>query len=137
MKVFFDTGVFISLFIEADINHEKVTEKYREYHLQRSLFFTSYYILDEFFTRLIYDFGKNIAEERVNKLMLSIERQEVRLLGIDETIFNKSLEIFFKFSEHKISFTDATTYVLYKDFAIDELFTLDSDFKKIRARTSF
>jgi len=37
----------------------------------------------------------------------------------------------------KINFTDATTYVLYKDFAIDEIFTLDSDFKKMRLKTSF
>jgi len=137
MKVFFDTGAFISFFIKSDIDHEKVTEKYHEYHLQRSLYFTSYYILDELFTRLLYDYGKRFAEESIDKLIRSIEKQELRLLRIDDEIFKKSLEVFLKFSEHKISFTDATTYALYKEFAIDEIFTLDHDFKKMRAQTSF
>ena len=46
-------------------------------------------------------------------------------------IEQKAKEILLKFFEHKVSFTDATTYVLCKDFKIDEVFTLDSDFRKM------
>jgi len=137
MKIFIDTGAFIALFVKSEINHKKVAVKYKEYKQKRALFLTSNYILDELYTRLMYDFGKNITYKVIQKLNKAKEEQQLRILNIDETVFNKSIEVFIKFGDHKISFTDATTYILIKDFQIDEIFTLDSDFKKIRAKTSF
>lgn len=137
MKVFFDTGAFIALFISQEKYHKQVSSKYHDYRKQRALFYTSYYILDELFTRLIYDFGKSATEKVINLLMKSIEKEEVRVLDIDEAIFDKSLNSLLKFAEHKISLTDATTYTLFKDLQLDEVFTLDSDFKKIGLKTSF
>jgi len=55
----------------------------------------------------------------------------------DQMVFRKAQDVLIKFSEHKISFTDAATYVLYKDLALNEVFTLDDDFRKIRVNTSF
>lgn len=137
MKIFIDTGVFIGLFIPKEISHQEVVAKYREYQEQRFPFFTSRYVLAELFTRLIYDFGKNATEKAVHEISKSIRSKALTVLDIEETVFEKSTDVLLKFAEHKISFTDATTYVLYKDFALDEIFTLDSDFKKMRAKTSF
>lgn len=137
MKVFIDTGVFIGLFIPKEISHQKIIAKYREYQKQRVPFFTTRYVLSELFTRLIYDFGKNATEKAIHEISKSIDSKALTVLDIEETVFEKSKLILLKFSEHKISFTDATTYVLYKDFALDEIFTLDRDFKKMRAKTSF
>jgi len=53
MKIFFDTGAFIALFISQEKYHKQIFTKYRDYRKQRALFYTSYYILDELFTRLI------------------------------------------------------------------------------------
>lgn len=111
MKIFIDTSAFVALFVESEIDHEKVTKKYYNYRKQRAVLFTSYYILDEFFTRLL--FYKNInIKTCIQTLQSSIVRNEITVMQIDETLFEKSLEIFLKFSEHKISFTDATTYLL-------------------------
>ncbi len=137
MKVFFDTGAFIALFISKEKYHKQITSKYRSYRKQRALFYTSYYILDELFTRLIYDFGKSATEKVKVSLAKSIEKEEVKVLDIDEATFAKSLNSLLKFAEHKISFTDATTYNLFRDLQLDEVFTLDSDFKKIGLKTSF
>ncbi len=137
MKVFFDTGAFIALFISQEKYHKQISSKYRDYRKQRALFYTSFYILDELFTRLIYDFGKSATEKVIDLLMKSIEKEEVKVLDIDEATFDKSLKSLLKFAEHKISLTDATTYTLFKDLQLDELFTLDSDFKKIGLKTSF
>ena len=136
MKIFFDTGVFIALFISQEKYHKQISDKYRDYRKQRALFFTSYYILDELFTRLIYDFGKVATEKVMNLLMKSIKNEEIKVLDIDEGIFNKSLTTLLKFAEHKISLTDATSYILFKDLKLDEVFTLDSDFRKIGLKTS-
>lgn len=137
MKVFIDTGAFIALFVSSERHYPKVAKKYKDYRKQRAQFFTSYYILDELFTRLIYDFGKPVTQKTIELLNKSIEKEELKVLDIDETIFKKSQEALIKFSEHKISLTDATSYILYKDFSLDEIFTLDDDFKKIRVATSF
>lgn len=136
MKIFFDTGVFIALFSSTEKYHKQVSGKFNEYRKKRALFYTSYYVLDELFTRLIYDFGKSITENIISILMKSIDKGEMDILDIDEAIFKKSLLNMLKFSEHKISFTDATIYTLYKDLELTEIFTLDSDFKKIGAVTS-
>ncbi len=137
MKVFFDTGAFLAFFIKEEPKHKEVLTKYLQYKQQSALFLTSDYILDELYTRLMYDFGKIIAENRIKTLTESINNQELKVFRVDEVIFKKAHEPFIKFAEHKISFTDATTYVMYKDFAIDEIFTLDKDFKKMRLNTSF
>ncbi len=136
MKVFIDTGAFIALFVSSEKYHSKVSKKYKEYRKQRAQLFTSYYILDELFTRLIYDFGKSVTQKAIGLLNKSIEKEELMVLDIDEAIFKKAQDTLIKFSEHKISLTDATSYTLYKDFALDEVFTLDYDFKKIRVNTS-
>lgn len=110
---------------------------YQQYQHQKTLFLTSRYVLCELFTRLVYDFGKGATQKAINEISVSIENKGLSLLEIDEVIFKKSQDALIKFSEHKLSFTDAASYVLYKDFSIDEVFTLDSDFKKIRVNTSF
>ena len=137
MKVFIDTGAFIAFFVKEEITHQKVMEKYQQYKQQRALFLTSNYILDELYTRLMYDFGKNITQQKIRTLAQSIEKEELKILNVDEIIFEKAIEVFLRFAEHKISFTDATTSVLYKDYALDEIFTLDKDFKRMRLATSF
>ena len=137
MKVFIDTGAFIALFVSSEECHQKVSEQYKDYRKQRAALFTSFYILDELFTRLVYDLGKSVTQRVINLLNKSIEKQEIVLLDIDEVIFKKAELALIKFAEHKISLTDATSYVLYKDFALDEVFTLDGDFRKIRVPTSF
>lgn len=137
MKVFIDTGAFIALFVSSERYHPKVSKKYKDYRKQRAQLFTSYFILDELFTRLIYDFGKSITQKAIDLLNKSIGKEELVVLDIDEAIFKKAQEAMIKFSEHKISLTDATSYILYKDLSLEEIFTLDDDFKKIRVSTSF
>lgn len=137
MKVFIDTGAFIALFVSSEKYYSKVSKKYKDYRKQRAQLFTSNYILDELYTRLIYDFGRNATQKAIDLLNKSIEKEELAVLDIDNTIFKKAQDILIKFAEHKLSLTDATSYVLYKDFSLDEIFTLDDDFKKIRVKTSF
>ena len=137
MKVFFDTGAFIAFFIKEEVDHQKVKNKYLNYLKQRAILFTSDYILDELYTRLIYDFDKNTAIDKINTLSQAIASEEIKVLTVDEYVFKEAKGVLTKFAEHKISFTDATTYVLCKNFAIDEIFTLDKDFKRMRLATSF
>lgn len=136
MKVFIDTSAFVAFLVEKEDHHRKVAKKYYEYRQKRAIFFTSDYILDELFTRLLY-YKQFDIKKYIQKLKDSISKGEITVLRIDEALFEKALEGFLKFSEHKISFTDVTSYSLFKNFSLDEIFTLDADFKKFRVKTSF
>ena len=135
MKVLIDTSAFVALLVENETDHKKVAKIYLDYRQHRATFLTSDYVLDELFTRLLY--YKLDLRKHIEKLKDSIARNEIAVLHIDEGLFERALDVFLKFSDHKISFTDATSYILYKNFSLDEIFTLDNDFKKMRVTTSF
>ena len=137
MKVLIDTSAFIAYFIKQDEFHENAVVRYNFYTQQKATLLTSDYILDELLTWFSTRQPKHILEKLVDALQKMQSAGEIRMLDIDKTIFKKGLEVLLKFSDHKISFTDATSYVLYRDFSLDEVFTLDDDFKKMRLDTSF
>lgn len=137
MKVFIDTSGFIAYFIKQEAFHEEIVRKLKVYQQQKVILLTSDYVLDELLTWFSAKQNKHILEKLIAGLEKMQQNDELRVLLIDPTIFKKAQEVIVKFSDHKISFTDATTYVLYKDFKLDEIFTLDKDFKKMRAKTSF
>ncbi len=137
MKVFIDTSAFIAYFIKQEAFHEDCVLRMKLFLQQKVVLLTSDYVLDELLTWFSAKQNKHILKQLITGLEKMQERDELRILLIDPTIFKKALAVIVKFSDHKISFTDATTYVLYKDFKLDEIFTLDKDFKRMRAKTSF
>lgn len=137
MKVFIDTSAFVSLLIKQDIHHELVVQKHEEYVQHHVIFITTDYILDELYTHLVYDLPKNKIGEITAKFDQNVLSKAIRLLPVDETVFSQAKVALLRFAEHKISFTDCTSYVLFKKLALDEIFTLDSDFKKLRLPVSF
>ena len=137
MKVLIDTSAFIAYFIKQDEFHDNALSKYNFYIQQKATLLTSDYVLDELLTWFSAKQPKHILEKLVNALQKMQSTGEIRVLDIDKPIFKKAMEALLKFSDHKISFTDATSYTLLKSFALDEVFTLDDDFRKIRLNTSF
>lgn len=137
MKAFIDTSAFIAYFIKQDEFHDDAVAKFKLYRQQNVKLLTSDYILDELQTWFSAKQPKNLLEKLIYSLQRIEEHGEIRVFSVDKPTFRKAQKVLLKFSEHKISFTDATSYVLYKDFALDEVFTLDDDFKKMRISTSF
>lgn len=137
MKVFIDTSVFIAYFVKQEEYHDDVVYKYKFYRQQNATLLTSDYIFDELMTWFCAKQSKQILEKLVFYIQKMQDLGEIKVLSVDQSVFKKAQDTLLKFSEHKISFTDATSYVLYKDYSLDEVFTLDDDFKKIRVNTSF
>ncbi len=137
MKVFIDTSAFISYFIKQDTHHTETATKYQLYRQKKATLLTSDYVLCELLTWFNAKYHKSIVEKLIILLQRMEDEGEINVLYIDKATAKKAQHILVKFSEHKISFTDATSYVLYKDFSLDEVFTLDNDFKKMRLNTSF
>ncbi|MBI4008783.1 type II toxin-antitoxin system VapC family toxin [Candidatus Roizmanbacteria bacterium] len=137
MRVFIDTSAFISYFRKDATYHSEVSEKLDLYQKTKTRLFTSDYVLDELFTWFVSRYHRSLVEKIFVYLQRAEIEGEIKVLFIDRHVFKKTQALFLKFSEHKISFTDAVSYVLYKDFKMDEIFTLDRDFKKLRLKTSF
>lgn len=134
MKVFIDTGVFIAYFLRQESRHQDVAAKYQWYRKNKSIFVTSTYVVDELFTWFAYHQSSSITEKIVRALDRLEKEQELRVIDVDDATRKKAEEVFIKYLDQRLSFTDATTSVLLKKFSFDELFTLDSDFRNIGIR---
>lgn len=137
MEIFVDTSAFVSLLVKQNFHHELAVKKHKEYVQHHAIFLTSDYVLDELYTHLVYDLPKNKVTEISATLEKIIRSKDIRLLPIDETVFAQAKEALVKFCEYQISFTDCTIYILVKKLALDEVFTLNSDFKKLNLTVSF
>lgn len=134
MKVFIDTGIFIAFFIRQESRHGDVADKYQWYRKNKAIFFTSTYVLDELLTWFTYH-QPSAATEKIVRALDRIEKEhELKIIDVDEVTRKKATELFTKYLDQRISFTDATTAVFLKKFSFDELFTLDSDFRNIGIR---
>ena len=134
-RIFVDTSAWIEHLLEKEIHHKKISDYLIKEVRAGSKFFTSDYVLDETFTRLVTN-QSIIDAKNFKHYITEAERQRnLLVLFTDEVIFNKAWEIFIKFSEHKLSFTDASIVSYVRDLKIDEILTLDRGFKKVGLTT--
>lgn len=93
MKVFVDTSAFVALLVEKEQFHSKVAHQYKDYRQAKAVLFTSHYILDELFTRLLY--YRVDIRKHIEKLKDSIVRNELILFCRSMKICLISQSIYF------------------------------------------
>lgn len=130
-RIFIDTSAWIDFLLTKEKYHKQISDYLISEVKKGSKFFTSDYVLNESYTRLIT--GQSLKSARVlkNKFRELEKEKQLLVLWTDEVFFNKAWDYFEKFSEHQLSFTDATIYTFIKDLKIDEIITLDQGFKKV------
>jgi len=124
MEIFIDTSAFAAL-IDQDDQYHKKAESFVLGLDERQTFHTTNYIIDETITRLrktagyktALQFGKMIFSSKVH-----------RIHYIDQELEHASFEIFKKFSDKDLSFTDCTSFALMKKLGIKKAFAFDEDF---------
>ena len=124
--IFIDTGAWYAAEVEDDINHTSA----RKFLLQLSkgsygVPLTSDYVLDEAMTLLRSRWGLSSATSFIDKIRSS---SSVRVAWVDESLFEKSLEIFRKSEKRRWSFTDCTSFALMKQLSISNAFAFDEHF---------
>lgn len=130
-KIFIDTSAWLSFFIPTEKTHIEISRILSNEIKERSLVYTSNYVIDETLTRLIYDASWKTVGLFISHIEQSLDSKYLVKLSVDEQIESEALDLFAKYHEHKLSFTDATTVVLVKNFKIDSILSLDSDFVKL------
>ncbi len=125
--IFIDTGAFVGRFLKKDQYNEEATLRWTRLSNLREVCFNSNFILDETVTLLARRAGYQFAAERARQLYSSLELQILRP-SIPEEL--AALELFEKFADQKISFTDCVSFVLMRQFQIKKAFSFDAHFER-------
>ena len=133
-KAFIDTSAWISYSLSKQPKHSTIKSLIKQLIKDRVTICTSNDVVDETTTRLIYDANIKIAERFINLIREGVKSHSLAQLWVDEEIQKEAFGLVQKFSEHKLSLTDATTIILVNRFHIESVISLDSDFKKVGLR---
>ena len=123
--IFIDTVAFLARYIERDQYHNAATEHWRALQNDQRRCFTSNFVLDETITLLARRTTYQFAAERSRNMF------ESRLLSIirpDENDELAALELFQKYADQSVSFTDCVSFVLMQKQDIKCAFSFDRHF---------
>ena len=124
-KVFVDTSFLIAFYNKNDEKHFEA-RKFLQI-CDKTLLIITDYIFDEFLTVLLARENKLLSLQSGEKIL---NDKNVRLLKVDNEIFQKAWEIYRNFKDKQWSFTDCTSYVLMKNLLIDTGLSFDEHFRQ-------
>lgn len=124
--IFIDTSAWYAVEVADDVNHEAACKFLAEIASgKHGVSVTTDYVLDETLTLLRSRRDLASASYFIDKIRKS---KSIRVFWIDESLFEKALDVFRK-SDHKSwSFTDCTSFALMRDLSVSEAFTFDTHF---------
>ena len=125
--IFIDTGAFIARHIARDEHHGAAVDGWRRLLEERARCFTSNFVLDETFTLLARRAGYAFAAERARVIYASSSLAILRAERADE---EKAIELFEKYADQEVSFTDCVSFVLMKKGRIRRAFAFDGHFER-------
>ena len=123
--IFVDTGAFVARYLRQDSHHRRARRAWAEIEQSRSRCFTSSFVLDETFTFIGRRASYSFAADRARSLLHSAALTVLRPDADDE---EKAVDIFAKFADQKVSFTDCISFVLMRRNRLERAFTFDRHF---------
>lgn len=123
--IFIDTGAFLARYIERDQYHDAAIKHWRTLHHDRRRCFTSNFVLDEMITLLARRSTYQFAAERARNLL---ESKSLSILRPDEDDEFAALELFQKYADQSVSFTDCVSFVLMEKQNMKCAFSFDRHF---------
>lgn len=131
MKIFVDTGAFLAILDRDQDIHPQAKSMLHSLQQQHAIFYTSSFVISETYTRIIYDLHIKIAERFNQMIEVGEEIGLLYVFWIDPALDREIYPVYKKFSDHKLSYADAASYLLVKKFRLDGIFTFDEEFKKV------
>ncbi len=132
MKLFVDTSAWLALNDKNDQYHTKAVAKSLEVKRQKIELITSEYIVDESITLIRYRVSHKAAVTFGDSLFNS---NIVRIVDITNEDRFKAWEVFKKYEDKDLSFTDCTSFVLMKNLKLHIAFTFDEHFRHLGFET--
>ncbi|MDD5473996.1 MAG: PIN domain-containing protein [Candidatus Methanoperedens sp.] len=129
--LFVDTSAFLALVNEKDNNHvdaARFLEDIKTGKARVKKIITSDYIIDETLTRIRYAVGHKEAIEWGKDILSS---NVVEKIEVGKEIFELAWELFEKYEDKRLSFTDCTSFAIMKKIGAEKAFSFDEDFERI------
>jgi predicted nucleic acid-binding protein len=123
--IFIDTGAFVARYVRQDDHHRKARRVWAEIERSRGRCFTSSFVLDETFTLLGRRASYSFAADRARALLASAALTILRPDSDDEA---RAVDLFAKFADQKVSFTDCVSFALMRRHRLGRAFTFDRHF---------
>jgi uncharacterized protein len=123
--IFIDTGAFLARYIERDQYHDVATTHWRTLRNDRRRCFTSNFVLDETITLLARRSTYQFAAQRARNLLAS---SSLSILRPDASAEFAALDLFRKFADQGVSFTDCVSFALMERQNIKCAFSFDRHF---------
>ncbi|MEE8403526.1 MAG: PIN domain-containing protein [Candidatus Hydrothermarchaeaceae archaeon] len=127
--IFIDTSAFLAISSEKDGYHREAVEFLQSIMGGKRFtrLITSDYVIDETITRIRFAVGHSAALGWIKNVRASTA---LEVLRVDEGVFDSGIELFEKYSDKSLSFTDCTSFALMEKKKIAAAFTFDADFEK-------
>lgn len=123
--VFVDTSVFLARYLRNDQFHGAALTIWRGLERSEARLYTSNFVLDETLTLLGRRANYAFAAERGAAIYAS---QALRILRPDEADERVALELFAKYADQRVSFTDAVSFALMRRHRLERAFSFDRHF---------
>ena len=126
--IFMDTSAFYALEVEGDVNHAVARRFLREIREgKHGVMVTTDYVLDETLTLLRIRHGVSAALRFLDKVRRS---RSIKVVRVDEEVFQRVLSYFKLDGGWRWSFTDCTSFAVMEMLGIKRAFTFDRDFER-------
>ncbi len=125
--LFIDTGAFLARYVDRDQHHAVARACWEQLGSDSRRLITSNFVLDETFTLLARRAGYPFAASRAREILTS---QELEVLRPDSDREHKALDLFEKYADQAVSFTDCVSFALMASHGIAEAFTFDQHFER-------
>ncbi|MFI5197182.1 MAG: type II toxin-antitoxin system VapC family toxin [Thermoanaerobaculia bacterium] len=123
--IFVDTGAFLARYVKGDQYHRAAVRAWKRLERSSGALFTSNFVVDETLTllgrRTTYAFAAARADALYASRVLAILRPD----SADEST---AVELFRKFADQRVSFTDCVSFALMRRHRLKKVFTFDRHF---------
>ena len=128
IPVFVDTGALAAVAHRGDANHRAARRLLQTLSRERRPLITSTYVLDELFTLLRFRWDHRTAVEFGEKLTRS---RWCRVVDISEATRIAAWQMFVRYDDQELSFTDCTSFALMHELGLHDAFAFDQHFEAV------
>jgi predicted nucleic acid-binding protein len=123
--LFVDTSGWYAAFNRSERTHRTVTQALAQARSARRLLVTSDYVIDETLTLVRVRVGHRLALKVGDALW---RQGGAEVVEVDASAREAAWQIFRRYKEHELSFTDCTSAAVMRQRNIEEVVTLDGHF---------
>ncbi|MBI3851646.1 MAG: type II toxin-antitoxin system VapC family toxin [Verrucomicrobia bacterium] len=129
--IFVDTGALLGRYLIGDQYHQAALDLWEKVRRRGEHCITSNFILDETATLLARRSSYRFAAAKA-RIIYSSELFQIFRPGMVEEL--EALELFEKYADQEVSFTDCISFVLMRKENVHRAFTFDAHFERVGFR---